>query len=103
MKLPDLNARSSARQQYEHLLSVLERLTPQRRAVYQFRKFEGLSLREIGQRLGIAEKTAESPWDWRRHRSMKALFAEGISPSRPTSKRDDEFPRKTSRSKRDRS
>ena len=37
----------SARQQYELLLRVLEMLPPQRRRVYQLRKFEGLSQREV--------------------------------------------------------
>ena len=32
----------SAHQQYEQLLRVLQRLTPQRQTVYQLRKFEGL-------------------------------------------------------------
>jgi RNA polymerase sigma factor (sigma-70 family) len=93
----------SAHQQYEHLLRVLAKLTPQRRAVYQLRKFEGLSQREIAQRLGIAEKTVENLLGLAQAQVMKALFAEGITPSHPTSKRDDEFGRKTSRSEPDRS
>jgi RNA polymerase sigma factor (sigma-70 family) len=89
----------SAHQQYEHLLRVLEKLTPQRRAVYQLRKFEGLSLREIAQRLGIVEKTAENLLGLAQAQVIKALFEEGITPSHPTSKRDYEFGRKTNRTK----
>ena len=50
----------SARQEYERLLEALAKLTPRRRAVYQLRKFEGLSQKEIGRRLGIEEKTVEN-------------------------------------------
>ena len=93
----------SAHQQYEQLLRVLEKLTPQRRAVYQLRKFEGLSLREIGLRLGIAEKTVENLLGLAQAQVMKALFAQGIAPLRQTSERDYERRRKPDRSKRDRS
>jgi RNA polymerase sigma-70 factor (ECF subfamily) len=93
----------SAHQQYEQLLRVLEKLTPQRRAVYQFRKFEGLSLREIAQRLGIAEKTVENLLGLAQAQVMKALFAEGAAPPRQTSERDYERRRKPDRSKRNRS
>jgi RNA polymerase sigma factor (sigma-70 family) len=47
----------SARQQYEHLVGIVNELPPQRRAVFEARKFEGLSIREIATRLGISEKT----------------------------------------------
>jgi RNA polymerase sigma-70 factor (ECF subfamily) len=93
----------SAHQQYEQLLRMLEKLTPQRRAVYQFRKFEGLSLREIAQRLGIAEKTVENLLGLAQAQVMKALFAEGAAPPRQTSERDYERRRKPDRSKRNRS
>ena len=93
----------SAHQQYEYLLRVLEKLTPQRRAVYQLRKFEGLSLREIAQRLGIAEKTVENLLGLAQAQVMKALFAQGVEPQRQTSERDYERRRKPDRSKRDRS
>jgi RNA polymerase sigma-70 factor (ECF subfamily) len=92
----------SAHQQYELLLRVLEKLTPQRRAVYQLRKFEGLSLREIALRLGIAEKTVENLLGLAQAQVMKALFAQGIAPLRQTSERDYERRRKSDRVKRDR-
>jgi RNA polymerase sigma factor (sigma-70 family) len=93
----------SAHQQYEQLLRVLEKLTPQRRAVYQLRKFEGLSQREIARRLGIAEKTVENLLGLAQAQVMKALFAEGAAPPRQTSERDYERRRKPDRSKRNRS
>jgi len=66
----------SARQQYEHVLCILKKLTPQRRIVYQLRKFEGLSLREIAQRLGIAEKTVENHLRLAQGQVIKALFVQ---------------------------
>ena len=92
----------SAHQQYEQLLRVLEKLTPQRLAVYQLRKFEGLSLREIARKLGIAEKTAENLLGLAQAQVMKALFAEEVAPLRKTGERDYERRRKTDRSKRGR-
>ena len=92
----------SAHQQYEQLLRVLKKLTPQRLAVYQLRKFEGLSLREIALRLGIAEKTVENLLGLAQAQVMKALFAQGITPLRQTSERDYERGRKPDRSKRNR-
>jgi RNA polymerase sigma factor (sigma-70 family) len=92
----------SAHQQYEQLLRVLEKLTPQRLAVYQLRKFEGLSVREIARRLGIAEKTAENLLGLAQAQVMKALFAEEVAPLRQTGERDYERRRKTDRSKRGR-
>ena len=90
----------SAHQQYEQLLRVLEKLTPQRLAVCQLRKFEGLSLREIALRLGIAEKTVENLLGLAQAQVMKALFAQGVAPLRQTSERDYERGRKPGRSKR---
>jgi len=92
----------SAHQQYEQLLRVLETLTPQRLAVYQLRKFEGLSLREIALRLGIAEKTVENLLGLAQAQVMKALFAQGVAPLRQTSERDYERGRKPDKSKRNR-
>ena len=67
----------SARQQFEQLLEVLKTLTPQRRTVYQLRKFEDLPLREIAQRLGVTEKTVENLLRLAQAQVMEALFAEG--------------------------
>jgi RNA polymerase sigma-70 factor (ECF subfamily) len=80
----------SARQQYEQLVQVLEKLTPQRRAVYQLRKFEDLSLREIALKLGVTEKTVENLLGLAQGQVMKALFAEGDADSARTDEKDDD-------------
>jgi RNA polymerase sigma factor (sigma-70 family) len=67
----------SARQQFERLLEILKTLTPQRRTVYQLRKFEDLPLREIAQRLGVTEKTVENLLRLAQAQVIQALFAEG--------------------------
>jgi len=91
---------ASAHQQYERLLRVLERLTPQRRTVYQLRKFEGRSVREIALKLGIAEKTVENLLGLAQAQVIDALFAQGIVPASHTRERGYEG-RKTDRFKRD--
>ncbi len=80
----------SARQQYEQLVQVLEKLTPQRRAVYQLRKFEDLSLREIALKLGVTEKTVENLLGLAQGQVMKALFAEGDADSARTDEKNDD-------------
>lgn len=65
----------SAHQQFEQLIRALKRLTPQRRAVYQLRKLEGLSVREIAHRLGLAEKTVENLLRLAQAQLMLTLFA----------------------------
>lgn len=80
----------SARQQYELLVQVLETLTPQRRNVYQLRKFEGLSLREIALKLGVAEKTVENLLRLAHGQVVKALFAQGGTDSARTEAKNDD-------------
>jgi RNA polymerase sigma factor (sigma-70 family) len=92
-----------AHQQYQLLLRVLQELTPHRRAVFQLRKFEGLSVREIAQRQGIAEKTAENLLGLALAQVTKALFAEGVAPVRPTGEREYERRRNSNKSKPSRS
>ena len=98
---PGPERRMNAYQQYEQLLRVLEKLTPQRRAVYQLRKFECLSLREIALRLGIAEKTVENLLGLAQAQVIKALFAVEDDLPRQTSERDYERRRKLNRSEQD--
>jgi RNA polymerase sigma factor (sigma-70 family) len=89
----------SAHQQFERLLCVLEKLPPQRRTVYQLRKFEGLSIREIAQKLSIAEKTVENLLGLAQAQVIRALFAQGIVPTSQAGERDYERGTKADRFK----
>jgi len=93
----------SARQQYEQLLQVLGTLTPQRQRVYQLRKFEGLSLREISQKLGITEKTVENLLRLAHAQVVKALFADGGAGSSPMEEKNDDLRRQRYRAQSNRS
>jgi len=93
----------SAHQQYEQLLRVLQRLTPQRQTVYQMRKFEGLSLREIAGKLGLAEKTVENLLRLAQAQVMEALFAQGEHVARQTGEKKYEPRSKRHKSERNRS
>ena len=92
----------SAHQQYEHLLRVLQRLTPQRQTVYQMRKFEGLLLREIAGKLGVAEKTVENLLRLAQAQVMEALFAEGEPVARQTGEKKYELRSTRHKSERNR-
>jgi len=52
--------RLTARQELRHLSDALDRLTDKCRTVIWLRRVEGLSQREVAQRLGIAETAVES-------------------------------------------
>ena len=92
----------SAHQQYERLLRVLKRLTPQRQIVYQLRKFEGLSLREIAGKLGLAEKTVENLLRLAQAQVMEALFADGEPRARQTGEKKYELRSTRHKSERNR-
>jgi len=92
----------SAHQQYERLLRVLRRLTPQRQTVYQLRKFEGLSLREIAGKLGLAEKTVENLLRLAQAQVMEALFADGERVARQTGEKKYELRSTRHKSERNR-
>jgi RNA polymerase sigma factor (sigma-70 family) len=49
----------SARQELDRLMSVVARLPPQCRRAFELRKFDGLSQREVAQRMGVSEGTVE--------------------------------------------
>jgi len=93
----------SAHQQYEHLLRVLQKLTPQRQTVYQMRKFEGLPVREIAEKLGLAEKTVENLLRLAQAQVMEAMFAEGEPVARHTGEKKYELRSTRNRSERNRS
>lgn len=52
--------RVSAQQEIERLRSIVAALPLQCRRVFEMRKFQGLSHREIAQRMGLSEKTVEN-------------------------------------------
>lgn len=66
----------SARQEYERLLVVLQTLSPQQRAVFEFRVFQGLSVEAIGRHMGIGEKTVQTHWQRARVRVLRAIYGE---------------------------
>jgi RNA polymerase sigma factor (sigma-70 family) len=57
---PGPDRRVSARQELDRLRAIVATLPTQCRQVFELRKFEGLSHREIAQRMGLSEKTIEN-------------------------------------------
>lgn len=66
----------STRQQYEHLLDAVMRLAPQRRAVFEARKFDGLPLGEIAKRLGVSQTTVEKDMTFALYDVMEMMLGE---------------------------
>jgi RNA polymerase sigma factor (sigma-70 family) len=84
---PGPERRVSARQQYEQLVAIVRKLSPQRRAVFEVRHFEGLSTRETAQRLGLSERTVENHAGLALAEVTRLMFSEGESEGQ-TSERD---------------
>jgi RNA polymerase sigma factor (sigma-70 family) len=57
---PGPDRQVGARQELERLRSIVVALPTQCRRVFELRKFEGLSHREVAQRMGLSEKTVEN-------------------------------------------
>ena len=57
---PGPDRRVSARQELDRLRAIVATLPAQCRQVFELRKFEGLSHREIAERMGLSEKTIEN-------------------------------------------
>jgi RNA polymerase sigma-70 factor (ECF subfamily) len=57
---PGPDRRVSARQELDRLRTVVAALPAQCRRVFELRRFEGLSHREIAQHMGLSEKTIEN-------------------------------------------
>src|SRR6267154_3330743 len=57
---PGPERRVGARQELERLGAIVATLPVQCRRVFELRKFEGLSHRDIAQRMGLSEKTVEN-------------------------------------------
>ena len=57
---PGPDRQVGARQELARLRVIVAALPPQCREVFELRKFEGLSHREVAQRMGLSEKTVEN-------------------------------------------
>ncbi len=57
---PGPDRRVGARQELDRLREIVETLPMQCRRAFEMRKFEGLSHRDIAQRMGLSEKTIEN-------------------------------------------
>jgi RNA polymerase sigma-70 factor (ECF subfamily) len=57
---PGLDRRVGARQELDRLQKIVAALPAQCRRVFELRKYEGLSHRDIAQRMGLSEKTIEN-------------------------------------------
>src|SRR5882757_9690050 len=57
---PGPEQRVSARQELDRLRQIVTELPVQCRRVFELRKFEGLSQREVALRMGLSEKTVEN-------------------------------------------
>lgn len=57
---PGVDRCVGARQELDQLRAIVAALPAQCRRVFELRKFEGLSHREVGRRMGISEKTVEN-------------------------------------------
>ena len=65
----------SARQQYALLLQAVTRLAPQRRAVFEASKFDGLPIGEIAKRLGVSQRIVEKDMTFALHDVMRTMLA----------------------------
>jgi RNA polymerase sigma factor (sigma-70 family) len=57
---PGPERRVGARQELDRLRAIVAALPVQRRRVFELRKFEGLSHRDVAERMGLSEKTVEN-------------------------------------------
>jgi RNA polymerase sigma factor (sigma-70 family) len=66
----------AAKQDLSRLMAAIEALPARRREVVRLRKIEGLSQREVAERLGIAEHTVEKQVSKGLRRLAEALFGD---------------------------
>ena len=88
-----------ARQELERLGTIVAALPVQCRRVFELRKFDGLSHRDIAQRMGLSEKTVENHLTRALARIAEALAASTpsgeVEKSEPSAKRADDTERGT--------
>ena len=96
---PGPDRRVGARQELERLGAIVATLPAQCRRVFELRKFEGLSHRDIAQRMGLSEKTVENHLTRALARIAEALAASTpsgeVEKSEPSAKRADDTERGT--------
>ncbi len=73
---PGPDRRFSARQELERLKAVVAELSPQCRKAFELRRFEGLSQRDVAQRMGVSEGTVEKHLAKALGRILKATAAD---------------------------
>jgi RNA polymerase sigma factor (sigma-70 family) len=76
--VPDPEQWLNAREQYEQLLQAVTKLAPRRRAVFEARKFDGLSIGEIAKRLGLSQRAVENEMTFALHDVMKMMLADEV-------------------------
>ena len=96
---PGPDRRVGARQELDQLGAIVEALPVQCRRVFELRKFEGLSHRDIAQRMGLSEKTVENHLTRALARIADVLAASTLpnesGMSEPSAKRADDTERGT--------
>jgi RNA polymerase sigma-70 factor (ECF subfamily) len=89
---PDAERRVSARMELARIRSIIETLPEPCREIFQLRRIEGLSQREIAQRLEISEDRVETYSQRGLTLVLRVLAAQGIEPlfnKTPRTKRSD--------------
>jgi RNA polymerase sigma-70 factor (ECF subfamily) len=96
---PGPDRRVGARQELERLGAIVAALPVQCRRVFELRKFEGLSHRDVAQRMGLSEKTVENHLTRALARIAEVLAASAppneSGMSEPSAKRADDTERGT--------
>lgn len=68
----------NARHQFEQLRQAVMRLAPQRRAVFEARKFDGLPLADIAKRLRVSQRTVENDMTFALYDVMKMMLGDEV-------------------------
>lgn len=84
----------SARQEYERLLEAAKELSPQQRAVFEFRLVKGLSLEEIAKCMGIGKKTVETHLQRAQAQVLREMYGKENATSAARKRDDGEQARK---------
>lgn len=72
----------SARQELERLRRIIDTLPPQCRRTFELRKFDGLSIRETAERMGVTQNTVEKHLTRAYTKILDALGLEAAEESR---------------------